>query len=376
MAMIKMKIGRAAMCLTLAAYFFLGLFHSVFGGTPDPRVLLQGMENARLHIPSGRIEWEVIYLDKRHPKAGESRKRLIVVFEGDKRRFDQYQRILWIDGTKPNAALANNKLEAMGRDSEAFVRAGLGQFKDVHIRSAYDGAQYMQYNEEMGAYIRDVTKGSADYAFDPRIMGMSVWYDLNTSVSSAIGHRDAKSIEMVGPEEVGGHRTWHVRLLDKSDRERHFWIEDKEGFRVHKCELRSQYQHLTTEPEYAELGMDQPLPIRVVVRDYDRDGKSLVGEVTFVQKQAKFGITVDPKAWTLAGLGLPIGISVSDERINRGIGHWDGEGLTPNLPDAIQKGHAARWKPLHWGMAVTGLIALAALAAVFVRRRNLLREEA
>ncbi len=378
LSMSKARCRRTASFLAFAgcSLAWLGSIQPAYGADPDPRVLVQGMENSRLRISSGRIEWEVIYLDKRHPKAGEDRKRLVVVFEGDKRRFDQYQRILWIDGTKPGAALANQKLEAMGRNSEAFVRAGLGEFKDVHICSAFDGAQYMQYNKEMGAYVRDVTKGSADYAFDPRIMGLSVWYDLNTSVSSVIGLRDAKSVELVGSEVVGGHPTWHVCLVDKSDRERHFWIEDREGFRVRKCELRSKYQHMTSEPQYDEKGKDFPLPIQVITIVRDPADNSLVSEVKFVQKSAKYGVAVDPKLWTLAGLGLPLGISVSDERISRSIGHWDGEGLTPQITDAIRKGESAQWRPLHWGMTFTGLVALAVLAAVVVHRHNLHRRGA
>jgi hypothetical protein len=359
---------------SLIAYFLLAdPVHGSFMLPPDARALLQGVENSRQATPPGRLEWEVTHLDHRQPKAGVSRTRLVVAFDGLKRRFDQYQRILWIDGSKPGSGDGAKKLKAMGGDREAFVRAGLGEFRDVHIRSAFDGSQFMQYNEEMGAYIRDASKGSADYAFDPRALGISVWNTLDSDVPSSLGYRDGKSVAMVGPEVVGGHPSWHVLVMDKLDRERHFWI-DARDFRVYRVELRSKYQHYISEPEYDEPEELRNLPSRVVIRNFGRDG-NLNDEVTFtaIKRQE---CSIDPKNWTLAGLGMPLGEMMIDERTHRVVGHYDGEGLTPSLPNAIQKGRAARWKPLHWGMVVTGGVILAVLAAVVVRRKNWLREGA
>lgn len=368
------RLGVRSGALVVAVAVSIASPASTFGAKPDPRSLLQGVEATRLGILPGRIEWELTDIDFRHPKAGPSRTRLVVVFDGDKRRYDQYLRILWIDGPKTGGGdLGFKKLEAMGGDGEAFVRAGLGEWKDVHIRSAFDGSQFMQYNKEMGAYVRDVSKGSADYAFDPRVMGLSCWYDLNATVPGCLGYRDAKSVKLVAPESVSGHPTWHVLVVDKSDRERHFWIEDTQGFRVRKFELRSEYQHETTISEYDERGGNNILPTRVVDRDYGRAGNSLEREQTFVQKSAEFGIIPDPKAWTLAGLEIPVGEAVIDEKIRRVVGHWDGDGLTADFLEAKRKGAAARWWPLHWGMVVTGGIILAALTAVVVQRRGLLR---
>ena len=87
-------------------------------------------------------------------------------------------------------------------------------------------------------------------------------------------------------------------------------------------------------------------------------------------------LTVDPGAWTLAGMGMPLGEMVINEQIHKVIGHFDGEGVTPSVIDAITKSKAARWKPMHWGMIGTGLIALVVLAAYLVHRRKLPRREA
>ncbi len=367
---------RATLRLSLAvtcALCVVGASRHSLGSAPDPRAIIQGVENARLAIPSGRMEWELDSRDYSQPKSGVDRTRLVVVFDGGKRRFDQYQRIVWYDGTKPGSADAYKKLRAMGGDREEFVRAGLGEFKDVHVRSAFDDSQFMQYNKEMGAFIRDPSQGSVDYVFDPRIMGISVWYDLKSDVPGVLGYRDAKSITMVGAESIGGKPTWHVLIVDKSDRGRHFWVDDRD-FRVYKVELRSKYQHYVSLPEYDDRAEFRALPARVILREYGRDG-TLNDEKTFTLKNAKEG-PVDPKNWTLAGLGIPLGEMVIDERIHRVVGHWDGDALNPSFTAAMQKGEAARWKPLHWGMVVTGGVVLAVLAAVVARRKNWLRAEA
>lgn len=360
----------------MAALGLAGLARA--GNAPDPHALLQGVEASRLAIPSGHIEWLVSSLDLRHPRSTAGPIRLVAVFQGESRRFDQYQRILMTDGSGPDGgADARRKLEAMGGDWEAFVRAGLGHFEDVHIRTAFDGTQLLHYEGMGGANVGDLARGAPDYCLDPRIFGITVTHGKTRTISSCLAYRDARSVELVGPERVGGHSTWHVLVHDKRGSQRHFWVEDAEGFRVHRCEqiddFGKLYQHWITQSEYSQPVAAQPLPVKTVTNRYDRDGRA-ISVVTFTQVRARYGVSVDPKAWTLAGLELPIGTPVTDTRIHRRIGHWDGEGLSQTLPEAHRKARPARWRPIHWGMATAGVIVAAVLAAALAQRRGWLRK--
>jgi hypothetical protein len=46
----------------------------------------------------------------------------------------------------------------------------------------------------------------------------------------------------------------------------------------------------------------------------------------------EFNQDIDPTVWTLAGLGMQVGTTVSDNRISRGLGYWTGTGLSKSLP--------------------------------------------
>ena len=343
---------------------------------PDPVVLLRGVESTREKIRSGWLEMTLMVSKPRLPKRGNSSTHLIASFEGINRRIDQYQRSLFIDGRTPVASEANEKkLRAMSEDREAFVAAGLGHWKDTHVRSAYDGAQLMQYSEDLGAYVKDPSKGSADYVFDPRTLGITVWYNIDTTVANYLSEDQAKSITLVGPEELDGHRTWHVQIVDQYDQNKHLWIENSEDFKVFKSELIGNYSKLSTTCRYDGSWKKVGMPNWIETREYDGTG-TLSEVIKITVDKAEFNRPVDPKQWTLAGLGSPLGKMVIDQRIHRVVGHFDGEGLTPQLPEAIRKGKAARWAPMYWALAVAGLAGLAVVAAVVVHRRNLLRREA
>src|SRR5437867_366112 len=59
---------------------------------PDPISLLQAVAQARQQIASGQMELEVSQYEFDRPKAGTNYTRLKLVFDGEKRRFDQFSR--------------------------------------------------------------------------------------------------------------------------------------------------------------------------------------------------------------------------------------------------------------------------------------------
>lgn len=340
---------------------------------PDPIALLRGVENAREEARSGRFEMTVKMTFPQQPKRGEKLTRLVVAFDGSNRRYDQFQRVVMIDASGPDHGVAKQKqIEALGGDPEAVVHAGIGTFKDVHVHSAYDGTQLMQYAEDMGSQVKDPSKGTPDFVFDPRLLGISVWLSLSDDLSDYLAYRDAKSFKLIGREDVAGHPTWHVNVIDHYGQDKHLWVADGEHFRVYRSSLVSPYKRLEVESIYDDLAVKSPLPLAVTARDYDSHGK-LSRETRVTVDKAQYNVRVDPKSWTIAGLGMPLGQMVVDERIHRVVGHFDGEGLTPQLPDALRKAKARHWSSVMWLVVVAGGIIGSVLAAAIVQRRGLLR---
>ncbi len=312
--------------------------------TPDPIALLRGVEASRAKIRSGRMEMTAVLVDPQSPRSDASRIRLKISFDASGRRIDQFDRSLSIDGATPAIAEANaNRLRAMGHDRTEFVGLGLGHWKETHVRSAYDGVQFLQYAEDQGAYIKDPKEGSGDFAFDPRVLGICGDYLMTHTVAVELAHRDAKSVSLVGAEDIDGHPTWHVRIAGKHDHKSHFWIEDSADFKVRKAEKINPFTRETITSRFERNRPSAGLPDQVEVRE-DRRGQPF-RTLTITLDKAEYNVPIDPKLWTIPGLGMPIGTMVIDQRIHRGIGHFDGQGLSPNLLDALKKGHEAEGGP-------------------------------
>ncbi len=365
----------AGWCVTLLWFGLCGYgCHKVDGASPDPIALLRGVEAARESVRSGRLEMTVVQSYPQLPRRGLSTIHLRASFDGASRRYDQRNRNLIIHASGKNDGDESfRRLRAMGEDGEEFVRLGLGSWRDTHVRSAFDGVQYMQFAEDLGAHIKDPSKGAVEFVFDPRTLGINVYSRLDETLASCLGYRDAKSVSLVGEERIAGHQTWRIRVLDKYDQINTFWIESSTGFHVRRTEFELGGVRVIQSSEYADPPTESPLPVKVLNEQFDQN-KKLWQVTTFSVDKSEYGVPIDPKVWTLAGLGLPLGEMVLDDRIMRVVGHFDGQGVSANLPEALRKGREAERKPLHWALAVTGLVVLAVGAAVLVRRRNWLRE--
>jgi thiol-disulfide isomerase/thioredoxin len=54
--------------------------------------------------------------------------------------------------------------------------------------------------------------------------------------------------------------------------------------------------------------------------------------VHFLRRNARFNTPGNPVSWTLAGLHMPVGTDVMDDRISRSIGWWNGSRISENPP--------------------------------------------
>ncbi len=342
--------------------------------TPDPVALLRGVEGVRQACRSGRVEMRLKVSYPQSPKQTPQDIRLSVAFDGPNLRFDQYQRIVIVESTAtPDPTAQDRVLKSLGGDLDAFVRAGHGRFQDVHVRGTFDGTQFMEYSEDGGAIVKDLTKGSPGLILDPRILGISTWVDIGDTVSDCMRYRNAKLVTVVDRGVFDGSPCWQVRVLDSYNQDRRFWIADDGSFRVRKSSFSPGRSRRETTSKYGKP--DRVVPESAMISTFDHAGllKELI-EISVTQ--AEYNKPVDPKLWSLAGLKIPLGAMLIDERIHRVVGHFDGEGLTANFTEAVKKGDASRRRPLLWVLAVTGLVVLSVLAAALVHRRNLLRREA
>lgn len=330
-------VGFVAAPLLVALVSFAGSPPSAHGESPDPIALLRGLEEARAAIRTGKLEM-VVTKHQLRPSEQKDDIDLTIVFDGDKRTSRQRQRALVVNASGPDGGHAKRKqLVAMNEDRDAFVRAGLGSWRDDHIRSGWDGSNFCQYSETMGASYRSHKQGTPDLVFDPRLLGLLASYEMTKTLQDCLYYQKARSVTLVGSEEVGDHLTWHVLVTSAAGVERHFWIEDKEGFRLRKFMFKDSSVNKTIVSEYDAKAKAGVLPTLVTTQTLDKNDRVTRRVVVRVTK-AELGAAVDPAVGTLVSLGLPVGEPVSDERIHQRLGYWDGEGLVSELRQATEIG--------------------------------------
>jgi RNA polymerase sigma factor (sigma-70 family) len=313
------------------------------GNAVDPNKLLQGVIRARRRIESGEIEFEVLSVETDMLYLGTNRSRIKAVFDDQRRRFESFSRQYAYVSTDPNAAdVAIAEMRARALDQETAVKAGLLKGFEAHRVTAYQGTELLSYWENDGqpfqAKIEDPAKGSMDYVFDPRCLGMVISPNIRDSVMSNLAEASGSSVQLLGTEIVEGKRTWHIRIQVASQTS-DFWIDISNPIRV----VQHAWNGSTVVSKYSDKDPRDPLPIEAV-EDF-LHGTSGSGtaytQKRFVRRNARFNVPVDPACCTLAGLGMKVGTEVVDYRISRRIGYWNGSGLSENFPDTKSLNHPA-----------------------------------
>ncbi len=305
--------------------------------SPEAVKLLRDVEAARLRVVSGQFEILVTSTPTAPPKHGTDRNTLKVVFDGQNRRFQTTRRELTIDASGSDGGQARSqKLDELGGDREAFVRLALGRWQETYYCTAYDGARLLQYSSGSGTVIDDPNHGSLQYVFDPRTLGLDTTTSLRHTLASCLGLQNAKSIALIAPKNVTDAKTWHVQVTNKWDAELDFWIDRDCPTHVvrFECSVLGSKQRDVAVSQYADCRPDSPLPHVVEIERF-WNGKP-AHRTMFEVRSARYNIPTDPRSWTLAGLNMPIGTDVSDVRIHRRIGYWDGTGLSEKFPRAAR----------------------------------------
>ena len=257
----------------------------------NPVALLQGVENARLQLPPSKLE---IFTDFKSAKISRN-DRYEVVFSRDKRRFMEH------------------------------VDSGVG------ICSIFDGKEALIWDGS-SATINDMAQPTGAFLFDPRTLGISTNYFWGDSIQSSLGYHNAKSISLIGREDVERRKTWHVTVVDSYDQQKDFWIAPEAGFPVLRHEFAIGPWHNITTSEYENVDSSfvaAALPKRTKTEGYVTDRPSFVRTISIERVESE--TPIGASTWTLTGLNLPVGAAVSDLRAHKRIGFWDGRGLS-NVP--------------------------------------------
>ena len=298
-------------------------------GQPDPVALLKKVAIAREKIKSGELEIIVARHDFKW--AIQTNYSLLkIVFDGEKRRLEQLQRESAYVSTDPDAQkLVDAKRVELGGDDDALAQLGLIELQDAHYRTIYDGKTLTQFDPRMDANINDPKEGSWGYRFNPRILGLSDSLFVENTVENCLAYKNAQSVSLIGKESVGGIVAWHIKVQIADDWRYEFWIDATHPTRVVKQEAPNRSG--TVLSTFDDQHPDDPIPIAInIVNHFGGDPRPW--ETRMILRNSRYNVPIDPKAWTLAGLGMSIGTPVVDVRIHRRIGYWTGSNLMENLP--------------------------------------------
>lgn len=283
--------------MTIHGLFLLDGVHAVADPIPDPVAILRAVEKARMALPPMRIAMEMEYRSDRV----QNRTTLEIDFAGDRRRFR---------GTRDVGS---------------------------EFCTIFDGKQVLVYRKDAeSAVIRDPADSTADTCFDPRILGIDRSFSWRSTVESSLAYRNSDEVTLVGREEIDNVPVFRLRLVDALGQQRDFWIADREGYPVYRFayEVGGVREVVTSQYAEAERGGHAVLPVRVECKHYIRG--NLASSRIVKIRAVELDMPIPAETWTLVGLGLPVGTPVSDLRIKRRIGYWDGNRLVEDWLGGVQ----------------------------------------
>jgi hypothetical protein len=331
---------------------------------PDPVALLRGAEAARRVIQSGELEFTVE--ETWQPRKPET-KTVFVKFDGPKRTIGVEADHFVLAGTNKAEGEANrNRFAALNYDMDKAATVGAGRKEHWRTNQAYDGAQFCNYDESRNgnACYRKIDV-DGQMVFDPRTLGLVESYHTVLDLSFFFSNSQAKNTALVGKEIIGSTPTWHVRY-DMSARY-HFWIEDREPFRVHKAEYEgvgnAEGFRSTIVSTFKDDG--SPLPFKVAMKSSIPNGVEMEGVLTV--RTAKLNVPVNPKVGTLDSLDLPVGVDVVDAIEQKYLGVWDGEKIVSKDKYEVDRVSQFGWQQI---VSATGVLALFIVAIAYLWWRH------
>lgn len=292
---------------------------------PDPLGLLQGVARARASIESGSLEIQLTSERRYNGHRETAPLRLACRFDGAKRLWEQVGKEYRYTAMMPDSEEQEARIRREKLDRATAIREKLLEEFEARYVTVFDGAALTTYRETdgkpAGTTIDDATKGSSEYVFDPRGLGLPGFLWMGGSLEDCLGHTEAKAIELVGREARGAGVAWHVRVRTRHEDTRDYWIDVAVPTRVLECS--GEGYRVVSSFEGAPAG--SPIPSEILFTE-TRAGAEPSSR-RLVVSRARFNHPVEPSTFTLAGLGMPVGTEVIDVRNHRIIGAWNGVAL-------------------------------------------------
>jgi thiol-disulfide isomerase/thioredoxin len=312
--------------------------------SPTPLRLLKTVAETRQQISSGNLEFEVSTYMPHRRSGTTNRTRLEIIFEDNNRRFEEFERQYRFVLTGDDAReVTNAKIKELDLTREEAVDAGLLSGFESHHVTIYDGNKFMDYwetdGEPYGTTISDPSDGSARFNFDPRYLGLRIFLDTEDSIDVWISELNQESLELLGKETVRGTPAWHVKVENQYGSTLHYWIHAEQPHRL----LKHSEGTDAVVMKYDQADPFDPIPTEFTMAK--RRNGNLHYERRMIRTRSSYNIEADSVDWSLAGLEMPIGTSVTDSRISRRIGYWTGSGLSESLPSNTNRSNASEDLP-------------------------------
>lgn len=299
-----------------------------YSSQPDPVALLRGVKQTREAIKNGYFEATAKTWSFQLKGSNEIKVRIWV--KGKNITFFRKNRALRLKSGGGNI----EEILRISRDNpEELVRTGLATWFEADNRSIWNGSQLLQYtfHENSAAYVQPI-RGETEKMYDPRHFGVHQFFFLKQNIDEPLRLVDLPGVayKIVGLEAVDGHTAWHVLATLPNKPDKHFWIDDTDQFRLYKMTVGN-----TTTISRFNMNDKHSIPYEVNVTEKDDKGTlRATWKWSNISYSDKYNDTID--VGDITSLGLQIGCPVSDDRMKKRLGYWNGTGLSEELGEAIQ----------------------------------------
>ncbi|MDR1384240.1 MAG: hypothetical protein LBJ67_10440 [Planctomycetaceae bacterium] len=197
--------------------------------------------------------------------------------------------------------------------------------------------------------------------FDPRIMELTPSKDIDKTIRFWLTIEHARSNGTASKEELNGKKFWRVHCSN-TFAEFDYWIEEP-TFRVYRVTRKAEgILYVEVNSTYKNNDI---FPSEIHAVRYEQNEK--VWDRTIHVKKLEITPTFPNDYFTLKSLNIPLNTTVTDYRISKIIGYWDGEKLSSRYvsPDRTTEIQPAKFNIIRIIFIVSGIILIS--ISVFIK---------